>query len=200
MKGGPDRADTDTGTAAPRALSAGPWMQAAGVALLLAGLWRRDCVLLASAPLLAQRSLPLPLEGRPGCPLHAAMRAFTAGALCLAAALALGAHVLGVQLGWWWAPGSVQPGAAEWLAVPALLLAPALLLVASQRERSRMGREALFWLVLLVAATLTAWAQPLVSLALACVYAAGIAVMLAHSAWRLTHDVGSGLLRQAAFR
>jgi hypothetical protein len=171
------------------------WMQAASVALLVAGLWRRDCVLLASAPLVAQRSFLLHMDrGRPWCPLRAATRALTAGVLSALAALALGLHVLGVQFGWWWTTGSPDP--ADFSAF-AWLLGPAALLVALQSSRALMARETSFWLAMLAAAWLATWPSLLALIALSCAFALLVAALMAWSAWALAHRLGSELLRQA---
>ncbi len=170
----------------------GIFTQTASVALLLAGLWRRDCVLLASAPIVAQRSFLLHMEwGSPWCPLRAATRAITAGVLGLVAALALVIHVLGVQLGWWWAIREQDAWAPAWI------LAAALLLVLLQRTPALMVGEAQFWLAMLAGAWAATWPwqQPL--LGAACAFALVIAVVVMWSAWGFARHCGSGLLRQA---
>ena len=163
------------------------------IVLLLAGLWRRDCVLLASAPIVAQRSFLLDMDrGSPWRLLHAATLAITAGLLGLLLASALVIHVTGVQFGWWWVAS--DPGA--W--APAWILAAALPLVARQRNRSLMATESLFWLAMLVAAALATSAPwTLLPIRAACVFALVSAGATAWSAWRLVAHCGPGLLRQA---
>lgn len=164
----------------------------ASIVLLLAGLWRRDCVLLASAPLAAQRSFLLDMDWRsPWRPLQAATRAVTAGALGLLVAFALVVHVLGVQLGWWWTAGEPDGWAPAWI------FAAAVLLVAIQRGRRPMVDELLFWLAVLAPASAASWRWIALPIGTTCAFALIIAVTMACSAWSLAAHCGPRLLRQA---
>lgn len=179
--------NTLTSLLSPRILT-----QAFAIVLLMAGLWRRDCVLLASAPVLAQRSFLLAMErGRPWCALRAAVRAITAGTLGLLAATAIAVHVLGVQLGWWWTAG----GPDAW--TPVWLLAAALPLVLLQRDRALLARESRFWLFILTGAWASSWPWSAPVIGAACAFALVAGLVMAWTSWGLAHHTGSGLLRQA---
>lgn len=162
------------------------------IVLLLAGLWRRDCVLLASAPVVAQRAFMLDMDwGSPWRPLQAATRAITAGVLGLLIAPALVVHVMGVQLGWWWVAREPDSWAPAWI------LAAAVLLVALQRHRSLMLGESLFWLAMLAAASAASGPWTPLPIEAACAFVLVAAATTAWSAWRLAARSGPWLLREA---
>ena len=164
------------------------WLPA--VAALAAGLAWLNCTLLAGSCLLAA------LAFRQGMQRHVPWQGWRAALQCIFAGLAMFLGSLGLLISvggviaGWWAPLGAHPDSAG-----LLLLAIVVLLGLFRLERPSGGARLRAGVAASVAAA-AAWLAADRGLPYAaCAFAVGVALWLVREGWRLSHEMGSALLK-----
>ncbi len=161
-----------------------------------AGLWWRDCVLLAAAGLFAMAAFRRRMDhDSPLSPLAAGLRCINAGIGAILAAATLVMIMAGAWLDWW-QPANDNPA----LAAAVLLLLYALLRaqpVSPAQRRRQLTLDSGTESLLLVAGLVTLALEALGVWLVCCAGAATAAAYLAWSGWHLLHDDASFMLRSA---
>ena len=170
-----------------------PW---GGVLLvLLLGVATRDCILIASAALLAVYVARVHVEHREAQDmLRCAIHCWVVGGASLLVALALVAWVAGTHAGFWDGNGIGTPSMLGILGFCVLAVG-----VSAVKTISRSRRRAEFagFITLGISMVLTAFAARALDASGPCVFALSVAAVTALSGWQLARKIGSELARSA---
>lgn len=170
-----------------------PW---GGVLLvLLLGVATRDCILIASAALLAVYVARVHVEHREAQDmLRCAIHCWVVGGASLLVALALVAWVAGAHAGFWDGNGMGTPSMLGILGFCVLAVAVTAVktIIMSRRRQELAGFVALG-----ISMVLAAFAARVLDASGPCVFALSVAAVTALSGWQLARKIGNELARSA---
>lgn len=170
-----------------------PW---SGVLLaLLLGVAARDCILIASASLLAVYVARMHVEhGEARDLLRGAIHCWVAGGAALLVALALVLWVSAMHAGLWDGNGVGTPSMLGILGFCALTVG---VTTAKTIRTSRRKTEFASFIAFGVAMILTAFAARVLNASGPCVFALSVAAVVALSGWQLARKIGAEMARSA---
>lgn len=170
-----------------------PW---GGVLLaLLLGVATRDCILIASAALLAVYVARMHVEHREAQDmLRCAIHCWVVGGASLLVALALIAWVVGTHAGFW---GGNGIDTLSMLGILGLCVLTVAVTAAKTISRSRRRAEFAGFMTLGISMVLAGFAARVLDASGPCVFALSVAAVTALSGWQLAHRIGSELARSA---
>ena len=162
-------------------------------AVAVAGWAGQDCLLLAGSMVLAHRLFLVRMDrGAPWRALTAAVNALTAGALTVAAGIALVAGVGAVGLGWW------QALAAHPASTLLILATSALWCCSARGSVAGALQELPVWLWMLGGALLATAAQREGVAVAPCAFVFAVGLAMLWAGWHLASVTASALLRSGS--
>ena len=170
-----------------------PW---GGVLLaLLLGVVTRDCILIASAALLAVYIARMHVEHREALDLlRCAIHCWVVGGASLLVGLALVAWLAGMHAGFWDGNGIGTPSMLGILGFSVLVVgATAVKAISTSRRRAECAGV----ITLGISTVLAAFAARALDASGPCVFALSVAVVTSLSGWQLCRKTGSELARSA---
>ena len=170
-----------------------PWVGVL-VALLL-GIATRDCILLASAAMLAVYIARMHVEHREAVDLlRSAIHCWVVGSASLLVALALVAWVTAMHAGFW---GGNGIGTPSMLGILGFCVLTVGVTEANMITTSRRGKEFAGFIAFGVVMVTGAFAARVLDASGPCVFALGVAAITATSGWKLARKIGAELARSA---